>query len=137
MRIEPDQIMVYNLGGPDRSLRIEDFATGHLAPARYRNRRLGDFLKELDLTEDRATGIAAIIKIMRDNGSPDPLFETDEDRTWFRVTLPIHPHFLPVEDDLVNEPDGVENGVENDVEKRLSLILKLMKEGPSISKKNL
>ena len=129
--------MVYNLGGPDRSLRIEDFATGHLAPTRYRNRRLGDFLKELDLTEGRATGIAAIIKIMRNNGSPDPVFETDEDRTWFRVTLPIHPDFIQDEDELVSEPDVVENVVENVVEKRLSFILKLMKENPAISKKAL
>lgn len=133
IRIEPDQIMVYNLGGPDRSLRMEDFATGHLAPTRYRNRRLGDFLKELDLTEGRATGIASIIKIMRNNGSPDPVFETDEDRTWFRVTLTIHPDFIQDEDELVSEPDVVENVVE----KRLSFILKLMKENPAISKKAL
>jgi ATP-dependent DNA helicase RecG len=32
---------------------------------------------------------------MRDNGSPTPIFETDEDRTWFRVTLPIQPAFNP------------------------------------------
>jgi len=32
---------------------------------------------------------------MKNNGSPAPLFETDEDRTWFRVTLPIHPAFDP------------------------------------------
>lgn len=100
--------------------------TGHLAPVRYSNRRLGDFLKELDLTEGRATGIAAIIKIMRNNGSPDPVFETDAERTWFRVILPIHPDFL------INE-----NDVENDVEKRLSFILKLIKENPAISKKEL
>jgi ATP-dependent DNA helicase RecG len=85
------------------------------------------------LTEGRATGISTIIKIMRNNGSPDPIFETDEDRTWFRVTLPIHPDFIQIEDELVNEPDVVENVVE----KRLSLILKLMKENPAISKKAL
>jgi ATP-dependent DNA helicase RecG len=27
------------------------------------------------------------------NGSPDPVFETDEDRTWFQVKLPIQPAF--------------------------------------------
>ena len=27
---------------------------------------------------------------MRQNGSPEPIFESDEDRTWFRVRLPVH-----------------------------------------------
>ncbi len=27
---------------------------------------------------------------MRNNGSPPPSFETDEDRIWFRVRLPAH-----------------------------------------------
>lgn len=38
---------------------------------------------------------------MHQNGSPDPLFETDEDRTWFSVVLRPHPAFeeadIPVE----------------------------------------
>lgn len=31
---------------------------------RYRNLRIGEFLKELDLTEGRATGIPKILKVM-------------------------------------------------------------------------
>ena len=27
---------------------------------------------------------------MRQNGSPEPIFESDEDRTWFLVRLPVH-----------------------------------------------
>ncbi|TVP44708.1 MAG: hypothetical protein EA341_16325 [Mongoliibacter sp.] len=63
-------------------------------PRRYRNRRLGDFLKELDLTEGKATGIPTIIKAMKNNGSPSPEFHTDEDRSFFHVVLPIHDAFL-------------------------------------------
>jgi hypothetical protein len=33
---------------------------------------------------------------MRDNGSGDPLFDFDEGRTWFRVTLPAHPEYVAV-----------------------------------------
>jgi predicted transcriptional regulator len=33
---------------------------GRAIPKRYRNRRLGDFLKEIDLTQGRATGLAMI-----------------------------------------------------------------------------
>lgn len=93
IRIEPDAILLYNSGGPDRSIKREDFTTGKVLPKRYRNRRLGDFLKELRLTEGHATGLPALRKAMKLNGSPDPVFDFDEDRTWFQVMLPIHPGF--------------------------------------------
>jgi len=92
-RIEPDAILLYNSGGPDRSIKREDFMTGKAIPKRYRNRRLGDFLKELKLTEGHATGLPAIKKAMLQNSSPEPLFDFDEERTWFQVTLPIHEKF--------------------------------------------
>jgi ATP-dependent DNA helicase RecG len=74
---------------------------------RYRNRRIGDFLKELDLTEGRSTGIPKIREAMAHNGSPAARLITDEERTYFRVELPIHPAFLraPVE---VTDEDIVE-----------------------------
>ncbi len=128
VRIEPDRITVYNLGGPDRSIKPNDFVSGHINPKRYRNRRLGDFLKELDLAEGRATGISAVIRYMRNNGSPDPIFEFDDDRTWFQVTLPIHPAFL-VHD--------VESGVESGVESRISTILEVIRRDPQVSKREL
>lgn len=93
IRIEPDAILLYNSGGPDRSIKREDFMTGRAIPKRYRNRRLGDFLKELKLTEGHATGLPAIKKAMLQNSSPEPLFDFDEERTWFQVTLPIHEKF--------------------------------------------
>ncbi len=57
----------------------------------YRNRRIGDFLKELHLTEGRGTGLPTIYHHMEQNGSPAPRFETDQDRTYFLAILPIHP----------------------------------------------
>ena len=64
---------------------------------RYRNRKLGDFLQELDLAEGKATGIPTIIKEMKANGSPAALFETDEARTFFIATFHIHPYFSSIE----------------------------------------
>jgi ATP-dependent DNA helicase RecG len=64
---------------------------GRANPRRYRNRRIGEFLKELDLTEGRCTGIPKIINAMRENGSPPPVFEFDEDHSYFMVRLPVHP----------------------------------------------
>ena len=61
---------------------------------RYRNRRIGEFLKELHLTEGRNTGFGKILRALEKNGSPKPIFETDEDRTSFATTIFIHPEFL-------------------------------------------
>lgn len=103
IRVEPDAIIMYNCGGPDRSIKREDFASGRAIPKRYRNRRLGDFLKELKLTEGHSTGLPAMRKAMYQNGSPEPVFDFDEERTWFQVTLPVHTAFeqkLPFTTDL-------------------------------------
>ena len=61
-----------------------------LKSRRYRNRRLGDFLKELDLTEGRSTGVPTIQTKLAENGSPRAIFETTDDRLTFLVTIPIH-----------------------------------------------
>ena len=53
----------------------------------------GEFLKELDLTEGRSTGVPKILRVMKANGSPAPVFETDEDRSYFLIRLPLHKEF--------------------------------------------
>lgn len=93
IRVYPNSIVFINYGGPDRSIKLESFKSGQVRSRRYRNRRLGEFLKELELTEGRATGIPTILKTLKDNGSPDPRFSTDDDRTYFEVELFIHPAF--------------------------------------------
>ena len=93
IRIYPNSIVFINHGGPDRSIRLESFNSGRVRSRRYRNRRLGEFLKELELTEGRATGIPTILKTLQNNGSPAPHFHTDDDRTFFEVELFIHPEF--------------------------------------------
>jgi ATP-dependent DNA helicase RecG len=60
---------------------------------RYRNRRVGEFLKELEMTEGRGTGIPKILREIRKNTSPEPIFRTDSDRTFFLVEFPVHPVF--------------------------------------------
>jgi len=76
---------------PDRSIRMADLRAGKAVSRHYRNRRIGDFLKELDLTEGRSTGISKVLKVMKENGSPPPEFETDGDRSYFLIRLPAHP----------------------------------------------
>ena len=48
-------------------------------------------MKELELTEGRSTGIRKIKRAIAQNGSPDPVFETDDDRSYFLVRFPVHP----------------------------------------------
>lgn len=95
VRISPQDLVVLSFPGPDRSIRMEDLRTGKAVSRRYRNRRIGEFLKELELTEGRSTGIPKILHAMKRNNSPVPQFETDEDRTYFLLRLPIHPKAMP------------------------------------------
>jgi ATP-dependent DNA helicase RecG len=86
-----DEFTVVSYPGPDRSVKASDLAKGRAISRRYRNRRIGEFLKELDLTEGRGTGIPKILRAMKENGSPLPEFQTDDDHTFFATVLPIHP----------------------------------------------
>ena len=79
-----------------------------LRSRRYRNRRLGEFLKELDLTEGRATGIPTIQEELEANGSPAAMIETDEERTYFLIDIPCHPYFVNKE--IAIDSGGVKGG---------------------------
>jgi ATP-dependent DNA helicase RecG len=94
VRILPDKIEIVSHPGADRSISIENLRNYRAASRRYRNRRIGEFLKELHLTEGRNTGFQKIIRALKANGSPMPVFETDEERTYFVTTIYIHPDFL-------------------------------------------
>ena len=89
VRITPDEVTVLSFPGPDRSIDMEALRSGRAVARRYRNRRIGEFLKELDLTEGRSTGIPKILQAMAANDSDVPKFETDPDRTSFLVRLPV------------------------------------------------
>ncbi|MBP3420470.1 MAG: putative DNA binding domain-containing protein [Marinifilaceae bacterium] len=87
--IEPTHIDILSYAGPDRSISAKAIQDAQkLKARRYRNRRLGDFLKELDLTEGRATGIPTIQKALKENGSAPATIETDDNRTYFLMTIP-------------------------------------------------
>jgi ATP-dependent DNA helicase RecG len=90
VQIERDEMIIISYPGPDRSVKLDELRRGRARPRRYRNRRIGDFLKELDITEGRGTGIPKILKAMASNGSPPPIFEFDEDHSYFMVRLPVH-----------------------------------------------
>lgn len=91
IQVWPDKIHVLSFPGPVPPVNATVIKTQrHIVAREYRNRRIGDFLKELRLTEGRGTGFPTIYGSMEINGSPEPVFETDADSTHFLVTLPAH-----------------------------------------------
>ena len=84
-----------NFPGIDRSISEKAIAEGKRFVSRYyRNRRLGEFLKELNLSEDHSSGVPTIQEELTRNGSPRAEFFTDDDRRAMRIKIPIHPVFL-------------------------------------------
>ena len=95
VNIMPDMIEIISYGGAERSIKLDDLRAGKRVHARrYRNPRLGEFLKELHLTEGRGTGFPTIHEELRKNGSPDSIIEADDDHTYFIIRIPCHPEFV-------------------------------------------
>ncbi|MDX2247358.1 MAG: ATP-binding protein [Bacteroidia bacterium] len=118
VQIWADKIEILSFPGPVPPVNAKILAENKRIVARdYRNRRVGDFLKELHLTEGRGTGIPTIYKTMQNNGSPPPIFETDVDCTYFLTVIPAHSQFIqkgydPVrdqDDDYVNDAEQIYN----------------------------
>ncbi len=115
VRIYPNKIEMLSYPGPLPPLNKEKLKSGDLTPRKYRNRRIGDFLKELHLTEGRGTGIPTIRLAMAKNGSPEAIFETDDNLSYFRAILPIHP-----ESTISSYPTKVQASVQGGVQARLA-----------------
>ena len=96
--IFPSRIEIISYPGP-----VPGIQAAHLLPnakviraAPARNRRIGEFLKELGLAEGRLSGLPKIYAEMAANGSPTPSFDFDEQRTYFQATFPAHPQYAAV-----------------------------------------
>ena len=91
----PNRLQITSYPGPVPGLDHKDLLPDARPPqAPMRNRRIGEFLKELRLAEMRGTGVPTIRRKMRENGSPDPEFDFDDARVFFRVVLPAHPEYV-------------------------------------------
>ena len=91
----PDRVEIISYPGPVEGIEQQHLRPGaSVPPVPARNRRIGELFKELRLAEGRGTGLPRILRAMRDNGSPDPVFDFDAERTYFRATLPAHPDYV-------------------------------------------
>jgi len=91
IQIHPDKIEILSFPGPMPPVDKEMLKKERIITREYRNRKLGGFLKELKLTEGRGTGIPIIYEQLEINGSPPPVFETDDGRSYFLSVIKIHP----------------------------------------------
>ena len=99
---------------------------------RYRNRRLGDFLKELNLSEGRATGIPTIQNELHKNGSSPARIETDENRSYFLIEIPCKEGFK-LKNELKSElKSKLKSELKGEL-KTLKTILDLIIENPKIT----
>lgn len=91
----PDRMDIISYPGPVHGIQLEHLQHQHSIPPYVpaRNRRVGELLKELKLAEGRGTGMPKIFKAMTENGSPEPVFHFDAYRTYFCVSLPVHPEY--------------------------------------------
>ncbi len=94
VRIEKESIEITSTPGFDRSISDDAIRTYNLRGRVYRNRRIGDFLKELHLTEGRNTGFPNAFAALEKNGSGKLEFLMNENRDYLSVIIPIHPYFV-------------------------------------------
>ena len=121
IEIEPDCINIMKFPGIDRSISEKTIEEGKRFVSRYyRNRRLGEFLKELDLSEGHSSGIPTIQDELERNGSPRAEFFTDDDRRAMRIRIPIHPVFL----EKADKDSSAENATNEKNETSLKQVLK-------------
>lgn len=73
---------------------------------------MGDYLKELQLSEGRGTGIPTIQDELRRNGSGLAVIETNEERSYFLIEIPYREvfgdrvligDFISSDDDKIND----------------------------------
>ena len=83
-----DRIEIVSPGALPLGVRLEALREGKASP-KWRNQSLAWFLSRLQLAQAEGQGVPTIIRSMREEGCPSPVFEADEARVI--CTLPAHP----------------------------------------------
>ena len=102
---------------------------------------MGEYLKELELTEGRSTGIPTIQNVLKTNGSPRAIVVTDEDRTFFRITILCHEAAGNIIADIASKDnhdpkDGPKDGLK-ELTDRQKVIVEMIIANPFLSAKTI
>ncbi|MDR2266207.1 MAG: putative DNA binding domain-containing protein [Christensenellaceae bacterium] len=98
--VTPENMQIISCPGPDLSITAEAIKNRKMVSQTCRNRRVGDFLRELEFAEGRNTGIPIALASLKDNGSKPLKFETNETRDYLLVTIPCNQLFIPKVSDI-------------------------------------
>ena len=90
-----DRIEVASPGPLPTGVELEALRSGE-APPKWRNQALAWFFSRLQLAQAEGQGIPTILRTMREEGNPPPLFEADQVRVV--CTLPAHPRHAALQD---------------------------------------
>jgi ATP-dependent DNA helicase RecG len=117
IRIYLDRILIINYPGPAKWIDMDKLAAGEIISRRYRNRRIGEFFKEIELSEKQSTGITKVLRELKQNGSPPLEFETEPDRNYLIATIRMRDGFESISGNVgTNVGTNVgENGVKEKI----------------------
>jgi ATP-dependent DNA helicase RecG len=90
-----DRFEFYSPGGLPRTVDVEKFKVGKATPF-WRNQALAYFFKKLQLAQAEGQGITTIIRAMREEDCPAPVFETEAES--FTCILPAHTRGVTIGD---------------------------------------
>ena len=90
IRITKEKIEITSFPGFDRSITDQNIKQNIYISRRYKNKRIAEFLRDLNLIEAKNTGIPKAIRAMENNSSPKLLFETNKERDYLTVVIPIN-----------------------------------------------
>jgi len=107
------------------------------APPKWRNQALAWFFSRLQLAQAEGQGIPTILRSMREEGCPPPVFQTNQQRV--TSTLPAHPrHALQFA--IVDAPRAIAQGDDQRARDRIEFILRnldLLKSGLKVNPERL
>lgn len=90
-----DRIEVLSPGPLPLGVDPSDFSQGKTSP-KWRNQTLAWFFTRLQLAQAEGQGIPTILRVMREEGCPPPIFDTSESRVL--CVLPAHPRHAILQD---------------------------------------
>lgn len=98
-----DRIEINSPGALPRAIDKGKFVEGKASPF-WRNQSLAYFFNKLQLAQAEGQGIPTILKLMKENGCPNPIFEFEPESVI--CTLPAHPRHQ-----LMRELTEIENKI--------------------------
>lgn len=136
IRIYVDSIQILNYPGLAKWINLEKFETGKIRGRKYRNRRIGELFKEIDLSEKKGTGISKILRELSQNGSPKPEFEMDDDRNYLNTIIRIRKGFEK-ESGLEKQAKISNEALNEALNENELIIVNLILNNPSIKQKDI